>query len=188
MYAAALAELPKDGTSWSYAKQKKYLSKLGKLLLMNQEYEAAYGYLSEVVCMEESFETLKLLGQACFGKGDYNESLNYYEQAAAMCPEDNIELLENIAVCFDKKEEFLTSKEIYEKILSLDPKNIKCLNNLANILLILGKTNEAFYWFEFMLQQAPNNIEKRMRVADIYATIGDWSKVEQHLTICYKQK
>lgn len=72
--------------------------------------------------------------------------------------------------------------------MSLDPKNIRCLNNLANILLILGKTNEAFYWFEFMLQQAPNNIEKRIRVADIYATIGDWSKVEQHLSICFKQK
>lgn len=52
----------------------------------------------------------------------------------------------------------------------------------------MGKTNEAFYWFEFMLQQAPTNLEKRIRVADIYATIGDWSKVEQHLTICYKQK
>lgn len=39
-----------------------------------------------------------------------------------------------------------------------------------------------------MRQQAPNNIEKRIRVADIYATIGDWSKVEQHLGICFKQK
>lgn len=51
------------------------------------------------------------------------------------------------------------------------------MNNLANILLILGKTNEAFYWLEYMLQQAPNSIEKRLRVADIYSTIGDWSKV-----------
>ena len=25
-------------------------------------------------------------------------------------------------------------------------------------------------------------------MADIYATIGDWSKVEQHLSICFKQK
>lgn len=39
-----------------------------------------------------------------------------------------------------------------------------------------------------MLQQIPTNIEKRLRVADIYSTIGDWSKVEQHLMICYKQK
>ena len=68
-------------------------------------------------------------------------------------------------------------KEIYEKILATDSKNIKCMNNLANILLILGKTNEAFYWLEYMLQQAPNSIEKRLRVADIYSTIGDWSKV-----------
>jgi len=28
-----------------------------------------------------------------------------------------------------------------------------------------------------MLQQAPNLIEKRLRVSDIYAAIGDWSKV-----------
>ena len=91
-------------------------------------------------------------------------------------------------MCYDKQEQFLASKEIYEKILAIDPKNIKCLNNMANIYLILGKTNEAFYWFEFMLQQIPANTEKRLRVADIYATIGDWSKVEQHLLICYKQK
>lgn len=71
----------------------------------------------------------------------------------------------------------MVSKEIYEKILQAEPKNVRCLNNLANIFLILGKTNEAFYWFEFMLQQIPNNIDKRLRVADIYATIGDWSKV-----------
>ena len=54
--------------------------------------------------------------------------------------------------------------------------------------VILGKTNEAFYWFEYMLQQIPNNIEKRLRVVDIYAMIGDWSKAEQHLIICGKQK
>ena len=44
-------------------------------------------------------------------------------------------------MCFDKEEEYLISKEIYEKILQIDNKNIRCLNNLANILLILGKTN-----------------------------------------------
>jgi len=51
------------------------------------------------------------------------------------------------------------------------------MNNYANILLILGDTNEAFYWYEVMLQKAPKNIEKRLKVADIYSAIGDWSKV-----------
>ena len=46
IYAAALSELPKDGTGWTYVKQKKYLSKLGKLLLLNQDFESAYGYLA----------------------------------------------------------------------------------------------------------------------------------------------
>jgi protein involved in temperature-dependent protein secretion len=39
-----------------------------------------------------------------------------------------------------------------------------------------------------MLLQGPTNIDKRLRVIDIYTTIGDWNKVEQHLLICYKQK
>ena len=65
---------------------------------------------------------------------------------------------------------------------------MSCLNNLANILLIIGNTNEAFYYFEQMLNEVPQNIERRLRVVDIYATIGDWSKVEEHLLICYKQK
>lgn len=40
--------------------------------------------------MDDSFETLKCLGQACFGKGDYNEALQYYELAAAKEPDDNL--------------------------------------------------------------------------------------------------
>jgi len=82
----------------------------------------------------------------------------------------------------------VASRKIYERILELDPHNIKCINNYANILLIIGNTNEAFYWYEVMLQFCPKNIEKRMKVADIYSAVGDWSKVEYHLLICYKQK
>ncbi len=54
--------------------------------------------------------------------------------------------------------------------------------------MIIGNTNEAFYWYEVMLQYCSKNIEKRMKVADIYSAVGDWSKVEYHLLICYKQK
>lgn len=43
------------------------------------------------------------------------------------------------------------------------------MNNLANILLITGETNESFYLFESMLQKAPKNLEKRLKVVDIYA-------------------
>ena len=46
----ALAELPKDNSN--NFQQKKYLYKLGKLSLLNQDYEAAYGYLSELVEIE----------------------------------------------------------------------------------------------------------------------------------------
>ncbi len=31
--------------------------------------------------------------------------------------------------------------------------------------------------FENMLQKVPQNIERRLKVSDIYATVGDWSKV-----------
>ena len=45
----------------------------------------------------------------------------------------------------------MASKEIYERILTEDPKNVSCLNNLGNILLMDGHTNEAIYYFEQML-------------------------------------
>lgn len=85
-------------------------------------------------------------------------------------------------------EQYLASKTIYEKILEKDPENIRCMNNLANILLITGETNESFYLFESMLQKAPKNLEKRLKVVDIYAQVGDWSKVEFHLLQCLRQK
>ena len=46
-----------------------------------------------------------------------------------------------MAGCFDKMEEYLASKAIYERILELDSHNVRCMNNLANILLITGETN-----------------------------------------------
>ena len=82
----------------------------------------------------------------------------------------------------------MASKAIYEKIIQNFPDNIRALNNLACILLIIGDTNEAFYWFENMLLKVPNNIEKRLKISENYAQVGDWSKVEHHLMICYKQK
>ena len=42
--------------------------------------------------------------------------------------------------------------------------------------------------FENMLQKAPKNLQKRLKVVDIYAEVGDWSKVEFHLLHCLKQK
>lgn len=39
-----------------------------------------------------------------------------------------------------------------------------------------------------MLQKAPKNLEKRLKVADIYAEVGDWSKVEFHLQQCLRLK
>ena len=82
-------------------------------------------------------------------------------------------------MCFGKG----PAEELY--YLETDP---DCINNLANILLITGETNEAFYMFESMLEKVPKNVEKRMKVADIYAEVGDWSKVEYHLQQCLKVK
>ncbi len=42
--------------------------------------------------------------------------------------------------------------------------------------------------FEMLLEKSPKNLEKRLKVADIYAEVGDWSKVEYHLLQCYRQK
>lgn len=88
-----------------------------------------------------------MLAQSYFGKGDYSSALEHYEKANSLANGRSTEILESIAVCFDKKEEYLASKAIYEKILELEPENGRAMNNLANILLIIGETNEAFYIF-----------------------------------------
>ncbi len=55
-------------------------------------------------------------------------------------------------------------------------------------MLLIGETNEAFEVFENLLQKCPKNVEKRLKVADIYSEVGDWSKVEYHLLQCYRLK
>lgn len=50
----------------------------------------------------------------------------------------DLDVLENMAICLDRMEEYMASKAIYEKILQKNPGNIRCLNNLGNIFLIIG--------------------------------------------------
>ena len=74
-------------------------------------------------------------------------ALGHYEKANAIAKGENVDIMESMAICFDKMEEYLASKTIYERLLDVNPNNVKCINNLANILLITGETNEAFYMF-----------------------------------------
>ncbi len=38
-----------------------------------------------------------------------------------------------------------------------------------------------------MISLIPKNVEKRLKLADIYSQIGDWSMAEHHLVICLKE-
>lgn len=73
---------------------------------------------------------------------EYDEAISYYKKAAAIKGYDT-GVYYNMAICFDHKEEFSKSKPLYERILDEEPNNVKCLFNLANILLILGKSTNA---------------------------------------------
>lgn len=79
-----------------------------------------------------------MLGEAYFGNRMYSESLSYFEKANQMTTGVDLDVLENMAICLDRMEEYIASKAIYEKILQKNPGNIRCLNNLGNIFLIIG--------------------------------------------------
>ena len=62
---------------------------------------------------------------------------------------------------------------------------IKAIKGLIDkVGKVAGKTQKTDKQIYAEIKQ----LEKRLKVADSYAQVGDWSKVEYHLMICYKQK
>lgn len=92
-----------------------------------------------------------------------------------------------MAICYDQKEQFMTSKAIYEMILQDEPNNVNCLYNLGNIMLVVGRNNEALGLFERGLTIQPTNYARRLEIIDLYETLNDLNRAESHLLYCYKE-
>lgn len=92
-----------------------------------------------------------------------------------------------MAICFDQKEQFLVSKTVYESVLQLDPTHTSSLYNLANIMLVLGKNAESAGLFERAIAHQPDNYERRLELIELYETMNDLNKAEQHLLHCHRE-
>lgn len=79
----------------------------GKMCLLTDEYENAINSFKDALDIEETECELALLGDSFYGKGEYTDALEQYEKVMKMASEDvdeeDWELLEKIALCFDRK-------------------------------------------------------------------------------------
>lgn len=93
---------------------------------------------SAVVGLEEAMA----MGRAQLKAGRVVEALQAYNQALSRAPE-SIEVLNAVAVCYDRMGKFDTSRTYYETALGIDPQSPLLLNNYGYSLYLQGDRTEA---------------------------------------------
>jgi len=88
----------------------------------------------------------------------------------------NIEEAFNIACQNQKKNNFTKAKEIYSKIIKLQPKFIEAHNNLGLIFRAEGKVSDAIKCYEKILEIDPNLINANINLGIIFQKIGNNKK------------
>jgi len=106
-----------------------------------------------------------------------NKAIEHYIESTQYRPV-YIDALLNTGICYGmlyqltKTEKDLSESERFFKIvIELEPSNTKALNNLANLYLLQGKTNQAVDLYREVLSKEPDNLNALTNLSQIYLNI-----------------
>ena len=106
-----------------------------------------------------------------------NKAIEHYIESTQYRPV-YIDALLNTGICYGmlyqltKTEKDLSESERFFKIvIELEPSNTKALNNLANLYLLQGKTNQAVDLYREVLSKEPDNLNALSNLSQIYLNI-----------------
>jgi len=139
------------------------LLKEGNILLQLGKFNDAISYFDQVLEIEQNnVEALAKKGDALAELGKLEEAASYYDKVIRIKPYLND-----------------TSGTYYlSKLLEIDPNNVQVLYqkrsqlNEGNILLQLGKFNDAISYFDQVLEIEQNNVEALAKKGDALAELG----------------
>lgn len=106
--------------------------------------------------MKDSFNEHINWGKYNILKGEKDVALNEY-LTAFQFNSQNPELIETIAVLNENLGDMTKACEFYERLISLEPKNINALQNLASFRDSIGDYSGAFEYIEKLKQADPRN-------------------------------
>jgi tetratricopeptide (TPR) repeat protein len=90
--------------------------KIGLCMIYVENLKGAIKNLRQSANMEESAECYSLLANCYYLLEEYDSAIENYQKSVDL-NDKSTQTLYNMAICYDQKEQFMTSKAIYEMIL-----------------------------------------------------------------------
>ena len=148
-----LAQNPKNGYAYLYIS---YIKK-GK-----EQWDEAVEMANQALKFipkkdnEFIFYALYTLGQAYEAKGATAIAIDFYEKAIST-DEDNTSAFEALANIYKNKKDYAKAADVFKRRLERDPANRKSLYGLATCLENMGKSEEAFEYYDLLTKLDPND-------------------------------
>jgi predicted O-linked N-acetylglucosamine transferase (SPINDLY family) len=140
--------------------------------------EAAEGLFRRVLdVLPEHADALHMLGVLASQRGDQDDALVRFEQAAALRPRDG-RILNNLGTAYRAVGRPAEAESCYRKALDCNPDSLRARVNLANTLAARGDPDGALQEYRAALAQAPddaglrNNYGSALRLAGDFAAAG----------------
>ena len=115
---------------------------------------------------------LRNIGEFFFEKNYYNEALEIFEMLSPA--EDNYELFEKTAFCFQQKGEFQKAVDYYHKAELLDKNKIWLLNKLAFCYMKLGIYKKSVEYYQKAEKLDPDNLQIQAYLGHVFIDMEDY--------------
>jgi len=121
--------------------------------------------------MNENPDTLHTRAQALFQENRLKEALSIYQNLYTRMPAD-IQAWHMAGAIAGMLGEYATAKTCCEKVISLDPGAHGPYLNLGNILLAMGRHEDALARFRQALELKPDDPQTLTNLSNLYSTMG----------------
>jgi len=108
-----------------------------------------------------------LLGWAHRRLNEFEKALPHFQKALTLDPEQEVDLLNEMAICEMELNNLSQSRTYLEKALMREPENIKIISNLGVLALKSGEKDEAKGFFLTVLEISPEDPLARKFLAEI---------------------
>jgi tetratricopeptide (TPR) repeat protein len=151
--------------------------KIAQLLLDRGKLNESMNILDRLEQIEgANYEVFILKGTAYNMLGKTSEAQLQFDKAVSLTEENRNEVLYNIGLSFEERQEYTTAIEYFKKAYELDNNNIIILYDLAYCFEKLDKLAESINYYELYLDEDPFSDNAWFNLGTIYSRIPEYDK------------
>ena len=110
-----------------------------------------------------------------------DNAINWYSKAV-----NTPDAYHNLGTILVYREQYAEALPILEKAISMNPSNVKAMNNAAICCEMIGREDDAFNYFKKILDYDPINSFAHHNIGHTNAVLGNISIAKKHLELAYK--